>query len=147
MKKIVSLFILAAAFVSCGEDIQFNSPAVQATKNGALWIANDMYASDASDGLTITATVGTDIIELHTSSGSPGTYILGENGANSATYESVEGEGTLFTTGEGVGSGKIVISPNQASGTITGKFDFIAVDGDGNEVNFTNGDFYQVPME
>ncbi|ESU24514.1 hypothetical protein FEDK69T_09630 [Flavobacterium enshiense DK69] len=142
MKKIVSLFVLAVAFVSCGEDIQFNSPAVQATKNGAFWKANTMDAFSDADGLTITATVGTDIVTLHTSSAAPGTYVLGESTANKATYESIEGGGSLYETGDGIGSGKIIISPG---GTVTGKFDFIAEDEEGNEVNFTNGDFYQVP--
>ncbi|UOK43472.1 MULTISPECIES: DUF6252 family protein [Flavobacterium] len=142
MKKIVSLFVLATAFVSCGEDIQFNSPAVQATKNGAFWKANTMDYFSNAEGLTITASVGTDIITLHTSSAAPGTYVLGENSTNKATYKSVEGEGRLFETGDGIGSGKIVIAPG---GGITGKFDFIAEDEEGNEVNFTNGDFYQIP--
>jgi hypothetical protein len=145
MKKVVSLFVLVVAFASCGKDVEFNSPAFQATKNGNIWKANGMQAFADAGGLTITAQVGTDVVILHTSSVNPGTYTLGTGLVNTATYESVDGEGALYATGAGVGSGKIIISPGQTAGTITGKFEFIAEDEEGNEVNFTNGDFYKVP--
>lgn len=145
MKKIISLFILVAAFASCGEDIKFNNPAFQANKNGNIWKANDMRAFADAGGLTIIGAVGTEIVTLHTSSANPGTYTLGVNNVNSATFQSVEGAGTLFATGAGVGSGKIVITPNQTDGTITGKFEFTAEDENGEEVIFTAGDFYKIP--
>lgn len=142
MKKIISLFVLTVTFASCSEDVTFNSPAFQATKNGAFWKANSTDTYSDPTGITITGMVGTDIVTLHTSSNAPGTYILGVNEVNKATYESLDGEGTLYETGAGIGSGKITIAPG---GTITGKFEFIAEDEEGNEVNFTKGDFYQVP--
>lgn len=144
MKKIIALFILAATFVSCGEDIKFNSPAFQANKNGNIWKANDMRAFADAGGLTIIAAVGTEMVTLHTASANPGTYVLGVNNVNAATYESVDGEGVLFATGAGVGSGKIVITSNQA-GTVSGNFQFVGEDEVGNEVIFTEGTFYKVP--
>ncbi|ESU21692.1 hypothetical protein FCR2A7T_01470 [Flavobacterium cauense R2A-7] len=145
MKKIIALFILAVTFASCGEEIKFNSPAFQANKNGNIWKANDMTAFSDAGGLTVIAAVGTEIVTLHTASANPGTYTLGVNNVNAATYESVDGEGALFATGTGVGSGKIIITPNQATGTISGNFQFVGEDEEGNEVIFTEGTFYKVP--
>lgn len=144
MKKIIVLFILAATFASCGEEIKFNSPAFQANKNGNIWKANEMTGFADAGGLTIMAGVGTDIVTLHTGSVNPGTYVLGVNAVNAATYESVDGDGVLFSTGAGVGSGKIVITSSQA-GTFSGNFQFVGEDEDGNEVIFTQGTFYKVP--
>ncbi|ESU29684.1 hypothetical protein FLJC2902T_01570 [Flavobacterium limnosediminis JC2902] len=146
MKKIASLFVLIVTFASCSEDIKFNSPAFQAYKNGVTWKANEMHAFSDAGGLTIMAAVGTDMVILHTSSAAPGTYTLGTGLINTATYESVDGEGSSYATGDEVGSGKIVISPGQTAGTITGTFQFIAEDEEGNEVNFTDGNFYKVPQ-
>lgn len=145
MKKIVPLFLLIAAFASCSEEIKFNNPAFQANKNGGAWIANDMHAYLDAGGLTIVAAVGTDVVMLHTNSANPGTYTLGVNNVNSATFETVEGEGALYATGAGVGSGKIVIKSRQTDGTVTGEFEFIGEDEEGNELNFTEGVFYKVP--
>jgi len=145
MKKIVSLFILVVAFASCGEDVMFNSPGFQATKNGNIWKANGMQAFVDASGLTIIATVGTEAVTLHTGSVNPGTYTLGVNNVNTATFQSVEGAGALFATGAGVGKGKIVISPKQTEGTISGKFEFTAEDENGEEVIFKVGDFYKIP--
>ena len=140
MKKIVSLFLLIVAFASCSEEVKFNNPAFQANKDGGAWIANDMYAYVDAEGLTIVAAVGTDVVMLHTRSASPGTYTLGGSSLNSATYESVNDEGASY---ESV-SGEIKITSG-LDGTVTGKFNFVGDDGEGNEVNFTQGNFYKVP--
>jgi uncharacterized protein DUF6252 len=145
MKKIVSLFILVTAFASCGEDVTFNSPAFEANKNGNLWKANSMQAIADASGVTIFASVGTDIVTLHINSSSPGVYPLGTNDINTATFMSTDGEGVTYETGAGIGSGEIEITPNQTAGTITGTFEFVAEDEDGNEVVFRDGNFYKIP--
>lgn len=146
MNKIVLLFIIAATFTSCGEDIQFNNPAFQASKNGFLWKANSMQAFTDASGLTILASVGSETIELHTSSSNPGTYTLGTSAANVILYESANGAGGAYQAGAGKGSGKVVISSGQTAGTITGSFTFIGVDTQGNQVKFSDGVFYKVPQ-
>lgn len=140
MKKIVSLFLLVAAFASCGEEVKFNNPAFQANKNGNIWKANDMYAFADAGGLTIIAAVGTDMVELHTPSANNGTYALTPTSASYAIYESVDGAGASY---ESV-SGEIKIT-SSLDGTVTGKFRFVGDDGAGNEVIFTDGTFYKVP--
>lgn len=140
MKKIVSLFILVAAFASCGEEIKFNNPAFQATKNGNIWQANEMQAFGDDGGLTLIGAVGTDVVTLHTISANRGTYLIGSNFNNMAVYQSVDGEGDSY---EAV-SGEIKITASQ-DGTVTGTFEFIAKNAEGEEVTFTDGVFYKIP--
>nr|WP_294936278.1 DUF6252 family protein [uncultured Flavobacterium sp.] len=141
MKKIVSLFVLVAAFASCGEEIKFSNPAFQATKNGNIWKANDMDAMADEGGLTIIAAVGSELVTLHTTSGNRGTYTLSGSSANSATFMSAEGGGVSY---ESV-SGEIKITEAFSTGTVTGTFKFVAEDEEGNQVTFTDGNFYKVP--
>lgn len=147
MKKIVALLALVLVVTSCSEDVKVNSPAFQANKNNAFWQANSMSAFADAGGLTIMAAVGSEIVTLHTPSSAAGNYTLGLNNVNVATFESTAAPGAYFETAAGVGSGTITLSANQTPGTITGKFEFIAEDEDGNEVNFTIGDFYKIPIQ
>ncbi|MCG2610059.1 DUF6252 family protein [Flavobacterium sp. SM15] len=147
MKKIVALLALVLAVTSCSEDIKVNSPAFQANKNNNFWQANSMTAFADANGITIVATVGSEIVTLHTNAATAGTYLLGLNDVNTATFESTPATGAYFETGPSIGSGVITITPNQTPGTITGKFEFVAQDEDGNEVNFTKGDFYKIPIQ
>ena len=56
MKKILSLIAIVVFFNSCQQDIQTNTPAVQAKLNDVQWRANDARVSiDGDGGMTITA--------------------------------------------------------------------------------------------
>jgi hypothetical protein len=88
MKRILSLFVLAAAFTSCQEDLKSNNPGFQALKNDVMWKANDKraYVSDSGQ-LTIKGLTQFEEVTLSTSSTAVGKYSLGTvNQNNIATY-------------------------------------------------------------
>lgn len=154
MKKILSLILLSAAFISCEEDVKFNDPAVQGIRDNELWKATDFSASRGADNsLTITADNGFESITLTTDDIVPGVYTLGEDEANKATFTlSVDGVEMFYSTGAGIGDGEITISANPeetniVAGYITGFFHFNAEDEDGNVLNFQEGVFFRVPIQ
>ena len=54
MKRLAILFITILTFVSCGDEVQFNSPTLQGTLNYQLWRAEFFNASiDRNGFLTI----------------------------------------------------------------------------------------------
>lgn len=153
MKKILSLLVLLVALVSCEEDVKFNTPAVQGLRDNDLWKATEYSATRGLDNsLTIRATNGFENITLITGSVNPGSYELGINEINRASYiVSVEGTETVYTTGTFRGNGIITVSDDPRDtdltrGYITGTFYFNAEDDQGNEVNFQEGVFYKVPV-
>jgi hypothetical protein len=88
MKRFLSLFIIALAFVSCQEDLKTNDPGLQALKDDAMWRANDTRAYLSTNGnLRIEAYTEYELVTLNTSSANEGTYILGStNTSNAASY-------------------------------------------------------------
>jgi len=153
MKKFLSLLVLLAVLTSCEEDIQFNTPAVQALKNNELWRATEFSATRGIDNsLTIHATNGFEELVLKTASTDPGEYQLGENETDKASYVLVvDNFQENYQTGANLGSGAITISDNVtetnvAGGFITGTFHFAAVSEDGEEIYFQEGVFYKVPI-
>ncbi len=96
MKRLLSLFIVALAFVSCQEDLKTNDPGLQALKDDVLWRATDTRAYLSPTGsLRIEAYTQYELVTLNTSSANEGTYVLGttntNNSANySATYNDVD---------------------------------------------------------
>lgn len=154
MKKILSLIVLLVAFSSCEEDVQFNNPTIQGLKDDALWRAVSFSATKTTSNgaLTIVASNGFETLTLKAQSTDPGTYDLGVNETNKASFVFSSPEfDTAYQTGAGIGDGQLEISgipteTNIGAGFITGKFRFNAVDEDGEAVNFRNGVFYKVPI-
>ncbi len=154
MKKFLSLLVLLVAFSSCEEDVQFNTPAVQALKDNELWKATEYKAILVGGSLTIEATNGFETVVLRTVSSTPGmSFQLGVNDSNRATY-SLDADGLSYDyqTGTDLGDGLIEISDNPdetdiAKGYISGTFRFNASDEFGELVNFQNGFFYKVPIQ
>jgi len=153
MKKFFSLLVLLTVLTSCEEDIQFNTPAVQALKNNELWRATEFSATKGTDNsLTITATNGFEELVLRTASTTPGAYQLGVNATDKASYVlAVDNNQENYQTGAGLGSGAITISDdvtetNVDAGFITGTFHFAAVSDGGDEIYFQEGVFYKVPI-
>ncbi len=146
--------MLLMAFSSCEEDVQFNTPAVQALKDNELWKATEYKAIIVGGALTIEATNGFETVVLKTVSSTPGmSFQLGVNESNKATY-SLEADGLSYNyqTGTDMGNGLIEISdnPNETDitkGYITGTFRFNAADESDELVNFQNGFFYKVPIQ
>ena len=46
MKKISLLFLLLTTILSCGDDLEFNTPSFQSYKNEIVWNAEDFRAND-----------------------------------------------------------------------------------------------------
>ncbi len=153
MKKILSLFVIAVAFSSCQDDVSFNSPAVQGYKDREVWQAGTYTATVGSDNsLTVVATRGYETLTLRTDDSAAGDYALGADEANTATFVfSADQVVEEYTTVDQDATGRISISANPletdlSKGYITGTFRFQAVDSEGNELSFTSGHFYKLPV-
>jgi len=154
MKKFLSLLVLLTVFTSCEDDVKFNTPAVQGLKDNELWKASKFTATVGTDNsLTVTATNGFETVVLKTASYSAGSYPLGVNEANKASYTlAADGIEDNYQTGTGVGSGEIVISDkitetDLTKGFITGTFRFSGLNDAGDAVYFQEGYFYKVPIK
>ena len=152
MKKLLPLVILTLALFSCGDDVEFNTPSVQANKNYNFWRADAFSASISESGaLTILAKNSTDEIFL-TVPGSVGKYSLGEIEGRDASVITFEGEqfSTRNRPDESVSLypelGFVKID-EIVNNTITGTFQFLVFDESGlNTIGFNEGIFYRVPL-
>ena len=146
--------MLLVVFTSCEDDVKFNTPAVQGIKDNELWKANKFTATVGIDNsLTVTGANGFETVVLKTASTSAGTYALGVNEVNKASYTlSADGIDENYQTGTNLGSGEIVISDkitetDLTKGFITGTFRFNGVNDAGEVVYFQEGYFYKVPVK
>jgi hypothetical protein len=154
MKKQLLFIFLLFAFISCTDDVKFNSPSFEGRKDNVFWRAVDSKAIIASNGsLSIEAFTRNEKVTLKTTSTLPQTYILGTGTAIIATYVLTEASGTItFSTGTGIGDGEIVIEEYDAvNKTVTGTFKFNAENIlnnplAGSILNFQYGTFYKVPV-
>jgi hypothetical protein len=155
MKKLLLLSLVFLTLFSCGDEVQFNTPAFQGDRENELWRARAFSASIASNGfLTITGTNNFETVNLRLPAVTESTFIVGEIDAIEAEY--IDGFGTIFSTNnrpdESVSIypelGEITIEEiDFINGTFTGTYRFLAFDVSGlNSVGFTNGIFYKVPL-
>lgn len=88
MKRFLPLFLIVLSFVSCTEDVQFNTPGFQGLKDNVMWHSTDTRAYVSPTGtLKIEALSSYEKVTLNTASPNVGTYILGTtNINNSAAY-------------------------------------------------------------
>lgn len=153
MKKYVSLLITVFLFVSCTEDVKFNTPAFQGLKDNVFWRAQNYTAYTKLNGvLVIEGGLGAEKVSLKLPSPTPQTYVLGVDDKITASYSNIfPSETPQYTTGADKGSGQIVITEfNAENNTISGTFKFIAVntneeDIEKPELYFTEGVFYKIP--
>ena len=174
MKKLILLSLVFLTVYSCGDEVQFSSPAFQGTYNNQFWRAEAFGARiDEAGTLTIKGTRNAETLELILPTVSEGEYILGVVNSMEARFTSVDG--TVFSTnnsptapnttayaeyGDGVNG---VIRLNEIlNNTFTGTFQFNAFNATGERVvNFTGstddinstsanpiygGIFYKVPL-
>ena len=154
MKKQLLFIFLLFAFISCTDDVKFNSPSFEGRKDNVFWRAVDSRAILTSNGsLSIEAFTRNEKVTLKTTSTLPQTYILGTGTAIIATYDLREASGTVtFSTGTGIGNGEIIIEEYDAvNKTVTGTFKFNAENIFNNPLigpilNFQYGRFYKVPV-
>lgn len=148
MKKIILLLIITFSFFSCTQEVEFNNPSMQGVVDELDWKALDYTVTvDANQRLVIEGHSQFETIVLKTSSINPGTYILGLNNLNTATYTlSIDGNVKTYTT-ENNGNGSIYIENSLANtGQITGTFKFNAINNLGETVTISKGILYKVPI-
>ena len=97
MRKITALLITVLIFVSCGDEVEFNSPALQGYKNYELWRADYYGASIGDNGyLTISGGNNSETLELTIPSVAVGTYIVGDVHSMQATF--IDADGIEYST-------------------------------------------------
>ncbi len=153
MKKYFYALTLLLLITSCTEDVKFNNPAFQTLKDNIFWRARSYAAETQTNGVfIIEGTLGYEKISFQLPSTEEKTYVLGVDDTSKATYKNtLSGQETEFTTGKERGSGQITITEyNTVDKTISGTFKFKAVnvktDAEKQEINFTEGVFYKIPV-
>jgi hypothetical protein len=162
MKKLLLIFSVLFAFISCQEDVRFNNPSLQGMKDNVFWRAIETRATKATNGsLVIEAYTGNETLTLKmpvpTTAIDPNikssyvTYFLGTSTSRTATYV-LSDPLITYSTGFGIGDGQIVITEYDAvNSTVSGTFKFNAEKTDinviaANVLNFQQGVFYKVPV-
>ncbi|MDN3491336.1 DUF6252 family protein [Winogradskyella bathintestinalis] len=162
MKKLILLSLVLLTVFSCGDEVQFNSPAIQGTLNNQPWRAKAFYANiDESGLLTITGINNAQTLELILPTTVVGDYALGNVESMEAKF--IAADGTVYSTNNFNGSlypdfGEIRLT-EILNNTFTGTFRFNAYSAEGDVVNFTGatkegnlenpiygGIFYKVPL-
>ncbi|GGD90451.1 hypothetical protein GCM10011312_12940 [Planktosalinus lacus] len=141
--RTIMLFLLAAvALIGC-EDVQTNSPALQASLNDEFYKSTDVRAQLSPDGsLVIQGMTDLEKLTITLSGSSEGVYTLGGNGTNRAVFEDFLG--SIYTT-RPFGNGEVVIE-NSADNTFSGTFKFNAYRFGLDTLNAQQGHFYKVPI-
>jgi len=137
------LFLFAIVALSSCNDIQDNSPAFQGEVDNLFFKALDAQVVENEDGtFTIQGISLDETVTLKISSTQSGTYTLGGQSNNFATYEdeagqvyasNPEGEGTVIVTGDELGS------------LLSGTFNFTAILSGLDTLAISNGIFFEIP--
>ena len=149
------MMVLFSLF-SCEEDVRFNNPSFQGTKDNESWRAVQAIATVNSGGsLVIEAYTATEVVTLKTNSALVGTYYIGTTPTTTASYvftDPLTKETLDFSSGFNVGDGQIVITEYDVAGkTVSGTFKFNIVNTFDNPLagptlNFQHGVFYKIPV-
>lgn len=156
MKKLFLLPLVFFTLFSCGDEVEFNTPAFQGDRENKLWRANSFSASIAQNGfLTIKGTNGSETVNLRVPSVTETTFVVGNN-INAIEAEYIDSSGSIFSTNNKPDTsvsiypelGEIVIDEiDFTNKTFTGTYRFLAFNSSGlNSIGFTNGIFYKVPL-
>lgn len=135
-------FFASFALISC-EDIQTNSPAMQAELEGELYRATDARAEILTDGTLILQGI-TDVenLTITLSSSEEGTYNLGENSPNRAVFQDFLN--SVYTT-RPFGDGRVIIE-DVSENSFSGTFKFNAFRFGLDTLNAQKGVFFKVPL-
>jgi hypothetical protein len=155
MKKLALILITLATVFSCGEELQFNSPAIQGNYNGNLWRASSFAADIDFGGFLVQGSNNIETVQLITQDDTAGIYNLGGDSPSVAIVKDANGD--VYSSGNDPdpdftlypAEGQIIIESvsNTTPRTITGTFWFYAFSSDGTQtVNFNEGVFHKVPI-
>ena len=160
MKKIISLFIVTIAFSSCTQEVTFNNPSVQGTKDNYFWRAKSSSATVdvPNETITIFALSQFETLTLSMplptiSQSYPVTNLLGTGEISEATFSyAVNGQNLFYATGTNTDDGQIILTEyDSVNKTVSGTYRFNAYNTTNNPlgntlVNFKQGVFYKVPV-
>ena len=143
MKKILLFLVAVATLVAC-EDIQDNSPALQAEINNVLFKSLGSAATINGDTtITIQASNQDETLTLYLNRVSDGTFELGTGNGSFAAFEDFSGN--TYSTLSG-GEGVVTISSLDPGNSISGTFRFQAVLPDLDTLFAQRGVFFEVPI-
>lgn len=154
MRKIIVLAFAFLAFVGCGEEIEFNTPALQGEKDGNLWEAVTFRANVDSGGfLRITGSDNFETITLVLNSTAIGEHDI----VDTSSYATLIDINEVLWSTENTPDPSIQIYPangvinltefNTEKATVSGSFYFNAFNDSGlSSINFNEGVFYNVPI-
>ncbi|MDT0559677.1 DUF6252 family protein [Ichthyenterobacterium sp. W332] len=158
MKKLLTLLIIFTTCFGCGDDVEFNTPAIQGNRDGELWRAT-FYAADIDfGGFIFEGGNGIETLQLitPTDTASPVPFDLGPNTTSVAIYR--DAQGVIYSTANEPDSslslypsdGQIEVEFVDTSSEpfrINGKFWFTAYSQDGlRSINFNEGFLHRVPL-
>lgn len=142
MRTFMLFLFTAFALISC-DDIQDNSPALQAELNEVLYRAIDARAEIKPNGtLVLQGLTDVENLTITLSGSSEGVYTLGGNGINRAAFQDFLG--SIYTT-RPFGDGQVIIE-STSDNTFTGTFKFNAYRFGLDTLNVQKGFFYKVPI-
>nr|WP_321232400.1 DUF6252 family protein [uncultured Psychroserpens sp.] len=155
MKKLTLLFITILTIWSCGDEVQFSSPAMQGNYNTDLWRATSFSADIDFGGFLIQGSNNLEIVQLITQNDAAGTYELGGDSPNIAIVK--DANGVVYSTANSPDpsisiyptDGQIIIQNviNSTPNLIVGSFWFNAYTEDGlKSVNFNEGVLHRIPI-
>jgi len=155
MKKLALIFVTFVIVFSCGDELQFNSPAIEGNYNGNPWKASSYAADIDFGGFLVQGTNNIETIQLITQDDTSGVYNLGGDNPSVAIVK--DANGVVYSTANEPDpsftlypiEGQIIVSSIQDTNpkTMTGTFWFYAFSSDGLQtVNFNEGVFYKVPI-
>ena len=160
MKKIISLFIVIIVLSSCSQEVTFNNPSVQGTKDNYFWRAKSSSATVdvPNETITIVALSQFETLTLSIplpiiSQSYPVTNLLGTTEISEATFSyAVNGQNLFYATGTNNDDGQIILTEyDSVNKTVSGTYRFNAFNVGNNPlgnpiVNFTQGVFYKIPV-
>jgi len=160
MKKIISLFIVIIVLSSCSQEVTFNNPSVQGTKDNYFWRAKSSSATVdvPNETITIVALSQFETLTLSIplpiiSQSYPVTNLLGTTEISEATFSyAVNGQNLFYATGTNTDDGQIILTEyDSVNKTVSGTYRFNAFNVGNNPlgnpiVNFTQGVFYKIPV-
>lgn len=155
MKKLALLLLTVLTLLGCGDEVEFNTPAIQGNKDGNLWRAQSYAADIDFGGFLIEGRNNSGTLQLVTTADTRGTFELGGQSRNVAIFKDFDG--TVYSTANApdpslslyAAGGQIIVEDiiNSSPKTIEGTFWFHAYTADGlRTLNFNEGVFYRVPL-
>lgn len=153
MKRVFVLALIVLTVFSCGDEVKFNTPAVQGKKNGNPWRATFYDVSfNSANRIEISGSNGNETLIFTVPNLELGGKYLGRGSSSKAEF--FDAEGRRFSTNSLPDpvfqlyppDGEIEITQLTAT-SVSGRFWFNAFTQSGLEtVNFSQGVFFDVPI-